>query len=289
MRIDDIREALIAAPRTKHKFVSTADPWGAQKHKEWVTECMDELGNSPAHTARDLWDTTELLRRAERTLAAAVTAAQNARTVSRRGGPQHGLPSPTSFFATERESIDARNMSRADDEQFDQIMHQARKDRESGQVRALLRGHIAERCDAVSGRVKRVNKPRKSQVVTTLVSTPDTRSISQMIRDMAETGHTSRQIGAKVRMTPPNVRRKARRENIPIPADKIRGSYEVSPERIVRSTIDALTGLQYGLDMLDPDDFAEFGPVQIESWLAALDGPVKSINSLRTELRRRRT
>lgn len=103
-------------------------------------------------------------------------------------------------------------------------------------------------------------------------------------RQLAATGHTSRQIAADLGLGFPRVREMCTQHSIEVPADSIVGkSRRIDAERVVEQTVSTLAALVQGLDLIE----GQIGPLNAEKrqeWLQSLAPALTAINRLKKEL-----
>lgn len=106
----------------------------------------------------------------------------------------------------------------------------------------------------------------------------------QLIAEMAASGHTSTQIGDRLGIIPPTIRRIAREEGITIPADQViaRTRHRIDSNRIIRETIQELENLDVSLKLVH---FDELDTSQISDWTASLSNSIRVLNRLNKQLK----
>lgn len=210
----------------------------------------------------------EIARRSERALAMAVFAAQKSGLVmSVRGSAGR---SPRDFFASVRENIDAYEMAGVDDELFEEIIKLHRIDGK------ITRGGVASDCKERSGRKVTSLTPRVE-----IPTDPD-----DLIRELAAEGATSAQISDRLNVPTAMVRKRAKAAGIDMPADRLMANtHKINPERIVRETVNMLSGIEYGLNVLTLADYGAMSPELSEEWVHALEGPMRAMRKLVKELK----
>lgn len=104
------------------------------------------------------------------------------------------------------------------------------------------------------------------------------------IRDLAATGHTSAQIGARLNAGPEHIRNIAREHDIKLPDAVIGRVRKLDPVRISRETVSALEGLAMGVSLLDPEDFQSLTVADREEWATSLKTSMRSLNRFMKEM-----
>lgn len=102
--------------------------------------------------------------------------------------------------------------------------------------------------------------------------------------EMAATGHTSQQIADDLGVSAEHVRKECRERDIEIPADALIGrSRNLSSTRIVDASVRAVDGI----GILFPQiDFTQLHPEDVKGWLPILDESIRSLTTLRNQLRK---
>lgn len=221
---------------------------------------------------------TEIVRRAERGVHLAVERGRGRGEILRRGqtkrrpGP-HRVADDDSVNTLADVGIDKYDLANTvalgtgvTDEQFEEAVAEAKDEGN------LARANVARKIRDKVGPLSRLQKADK-------------------IREMAQQGYTSRQMVASVGLTGnragETVRSIARDHNIEIPADRfthrIKGR-DADPVRVVQGTLDALQGIEYGINLLGEADFDAFTPDQVRAWVEALEIPMRALRALSKEL-----
>jgi len=106
-------------------------------------------------------------------------------------------------------------------------------------------------------------------------------------REMAATGHTSRQIAARLGLSFDSMDAFRKRHGVEVPADAIVGrTRQIDPNRIVRVTVDGLRTIDTGLDLVD---WADLDGDLIPDWISVLKEARKSITTLINNLEKEKT
>lgn len=107
-----------------------------------------------------------------------------------------------------------------------------------------------------------------------------------LIRRLADRGHSSEQIGGRLGILDQTVRRIAREQGITIRADEALGQRQrkIDSNRIVRETVAMLEGLDMGLQLVN---YAELDPAEIESWVTSLGDSIRVLTGLKKQLTNR--
>lgn len=108
----------------------------------------------------------------------------------------------------------------------------------------------------------------------------------QLIRELANKGWTSQQIGQHINTADQTVRSIARDLDITIHADVALGTRTrrtLDSNRIVRETVTTLDGLVTGVGLVK---VADLDPAQMQEWVASLTASIKVLNHLIKQMRK---
>ena len=238
-----------------------------------VATVQKQLGHDAVLSA------TELVRRAERCIGLGIRAGQEAgeirSSVHSDGGPrtdyekengQHvhvdrvgdtnAISSPTQFVPEPRERIDIYRLTdNVSDEQFEEAIEEAKAEKN------LSRANIVRK-------VKSEKRDDRAKVAT----------------ELAAAGHTTDQIAKRLGYSHDGMREFLKRNSITVPADNVvRRSRRLDSERIVRATVEAVDGIGVLLDQID---YTALAADDVNGWLPILDSSIRSLTTLRNELRK---
>lgn len=104
-----------------------------------------------------------------------------------------------------------------------------------------------------------------------------------LIRQYAAEGQSSGQIAGLIDTTETWVRRAARDEGIPIPADEVMNrTRRIDSNRVVRETAIALEGLALGAQLVNPD---VLDPAELGGWASSMTDSIRTLNRLVKQLK----
>lgn len=111
-------------------------------------------------------------------------------------------------------------------------------------------------------------------------------SVLAGIKDLAEQGYTSEQIGEALGYSEDNIRRRASAANIVIPGDEARRRTRktIDPMRIVRETAIGLEGTVSALDLLDLSALSPDDP-ELAQWATSIQRSLRSITKMSKKLK----
>lgn len=237
----------------------------------------------------------EIVRRAERGIGLAIRKGQQTGEIRRRGerGPakkdgadntSFSKPGPADFAPdAELRSNGAGIYHLTDDvsdEQFDRAVATART--EGNLSRANVVRHVqAQR----PGEETAMPQATVDAVTVAFDRSAKGAEIRRArIREMAEAGHSSTQIGAAIGILPETVRSIAREHGIRMPAEEVLArTRRHDSNRIVRETVHALEGLAMGLELVE---YTDLDPSEIEHWADSLTTSVRAINRLIKQIKK---
>lgn len=105
----------------------------------------------------------------------------------------------------------------------------------------------------------------------------------RLLRELASKGNRSSQIADHLGVTEVWVRRAAREDGIPIPADEATArTRRIDSDRIVRETVHALEGLALGVQLVNP---TALDPAEIDGWAASMTTSIRALNRLIKQLK----
>lgn len=248
-----------------------SDPTPITEFKAWAATVEEATKQKTLGREIEL-DAAEMVRRAERGIGVAVRNGQESGEIrSRRsnlipGGPTRTRPdpsssvSPSSFFKTETEQEDAYAMTDGvTDERFDEAIAEAKAE----------------------GNLSRTNVVRKVRVPS---ETRSQQRTAERISELADEGFSSRQIAQQIEMTEEYVRRTARRFDIEIAADKLIGrTRRHDSNRIAQETVQSLTGLAMGVDLIQYD---QLDTDEACHWAASLADSLRALNRFHKQIRK---
>lgn len=109
----------------------------------------------------------------------------------------------------------------------------------------------------------------------------------EMARQLAATGHTSEQIAAKIGLSPNSMSDFRTRNGITVPADAIVGKKRrLDSNRIVNATVESVIGID---QLFDAIDYSALDRSQLHHWVSSLSGAIKSLTTLRDNLKKEQT
>jgi hypothetical protein len=101
--------------------------------------------------------------------------------------------------------------------------------------------------------------------------------------DMAEHGHSTRQIAERLGYSVEGMREFLKRHGVDVPADRIVGkTHRLNSTRIVTGVIDSVNGIGVLFDQID---FATLPPENVSGWLDILTESIRSLTTLRNRLK----
>lgn len=300
-------EIVARALRESRSWLAVAsrntDPTPIVEFRAWAAT-VAEMAKQKGLAEEIQLDALEMVRRAERGIGLAVRNGQQAGDIAalgykgvpkvasyqrvRRGQEETvhrrlpagvdqttSLLSPAEFFTGPQERVDIYRMTDGvSDAQFEAALAEARAEG------SLSRANVVRKMPSKNPD-EDTAEPKAAVVLTA-------RQKIAMIRELAASGHSSRQIAPRVDWSEDYLRRRARENNIDIPADRVtRGSHHVDPERVVRETVHALEGLAQGLGLLSPEAYDDLDPALMTEWRASLNQSMRSVRNLVKELSKR--
>jgi hypothetical protein len=232
-----------------------------------------------AHLKRAaLLDVAELARRAERALGLAIRYGQAHGTIRHQGqkpgvSDAAGLISPGNFAPKEVLARGAYIFAGVSDEAFEAAIAASRTANDLGRSDVIRR---------VTGKPRVGGRP-----VPSVRRTREATAIRRArIKEMAEAGHNSHQIGRDVGIDPQTVRRIAREElGITIPADAfVKSSKLVNPNRVIDETVMGVDGHVTALSLLD-GLWDSVDRDKVDGWISSLNASLTSLQGLRRQLK----
>lgn len=255
IQVEIISYAYAAAQARLQALLDREDLESLKGFKDWATE-LAILAARVGLDTNVVLDAQEVARRAERATAIAI---------------QTMRVSPNAGFTVMRQRIEAYEMVRLEDSEFEQVLKELRL------TDGLKRGTVARACKERSGREVIHLGPRIQLPVSPI----------DRLKEMAADGATSEQIASEIGSTPTLIRKLARNNGITIHADKLtKGTSRVDPERIITETVSALMGIEFSIGLLSVDDYSTFDAEQIKEWVDSLEGPLRVLAKLKKELRK---
>jgi len=110
----------------------------------------------------------------------------------------------------------------------------------------------------------------------------DVREREEMIRELAESGHTAGQIAQRMNLSEGGTKDICRRIGVATADDVIGKRRRVNSERVLQETITSLEGLAIGVGLIDLDTL---DPLRLEQWATSLSGPLQPLNRLAKQLK----
>lgn len=221
----------------------------------------------------------EIVRRAERGIGVAIRRGQAEGNIAKqgenpctrnqygeRGGSSFSKRLPSEYVPESKERSQAYAMADdVTDEQFESALADGREE----------------------GNLSRTNVVRKVQAQRSPDRSPKAAARRrELIREMAPAGWSSKQIGDRIGMLPETVRDIAREEGVAIPADDSLGhghkNKKIDSNRIVRETVNSLSGLEMGLSLVN---YGDLDQSEIENWTSSLAESLRVLNRLNKKLR----
>jgi hypothetical protein len=259
------------------------DPTPIAHFKAWAAT-VAEMTRQKGLAEEIQLDALEMVRRAERGIGLAIRNGQEAGEIKKRGqhtGNQYtrgkhddnrnSIQRPVTDFASADE-LTGNNAGiyhltdGVTDDQFEEALADAREERN------LSRTNI---------RRKIVNAPTPSPN-----RLPRAKRLEQ-IRERAERGLSSYQIGEALGIDPQRVRALARQGDIKIPADAVmlRVKHTIDPAHVIRTTVEEIAGsIDATWQFLKPGDFAGLDPNEVREWISSLNASMRAIRNLQKEL-----
>jgi len=159
---------------------------------------------------------------------------------------------------------------------------------EGGATRQQLADEHGVGVGQIAAQLTAARKLRSQQggpaLTSTLGKSPDAVAAREAkCREMAEAGHTSRQIAAALGVHIQTVKETARRIGVTIAADAVAGNTRrIDSNRIVGETVHTLEGAVMGASLVDFDDLDRD---QIAGWVTSLNDSLRSLNQLNKRLK----
>ena len=211
------------------------------------------------------------IRLAERTIALAIRAGQEAGEIRKQGDNREVLPSPSELAGFRYSSDLSGYYSLADgitDEEFTAALAACVRDQN------VTRAHILRKIEAA-----RAQTPGSDEwIPEPLDRSPEAAARRRdLIRDYAAEGYTSRQMGERLRTTDVSIRKIARDMGVVIHADQVVVGTRRAPRssRIAEETVTALDGLAAAVNLID---FDAIDPAQAQNWAASLTDSLRALN-----------
>lgn len=102
-------------------------------------------------------------------------------------------------------------------------------------------------------------------------------------RDLAASGHTSKQIASELGMTYAGLKGMCERLCIEVPADAVVGRQRAfDSRRVVNETVNAINGIGMLFDQID---YSALDPQEVDGWLLVLNDSIRSLTTLRNHLK----
>lgn len=213
---------------------------------------------------------SELVRRAERALGLGIRAGQEAGGINRANGNRlQGLKTVTDYVPGGHTINEIYAVTDGvPDEQFEQVIAEAKAEKNLTRANVVrkIRGETAP---AIPG------DPRRTPVGERVAKA----------REMAATGHSSRQIAAALGYSEASasLREFLTRHGIEVPADAVVSkTRRIDSNRVVEETANSLEGLCIGIGLVD---FDALDPAHIEEWVASLSASIRKLASFNRQLK----
>jgi hypothetical protein len=257
------------------------DPTPIAEFKAWAAT-VAEMTRQKGLAEEIQLDALEMVRRAERGIGIAIRNGQAAGEIRkpREGGgrPKEtgSRPEPVSSVRSPEEFFKGGGQTQTDtykltdnvaDDEFEIALTAARDEKN------LARANVLRKVQGVKdgGPLTRAQK-------------------AERIRELADEGYSSRQIGKMISTVDVTVREIAREHGITIAADATIGkTRRVVPARVIQETVSSLDGLVLGLQLLEPEDYDQLDPAEVREWSRSLSNSMQALSQLRKELNRVRS
>ena len=225
-------------------------------------------------------DAQEMVRRAERGVGKAVRMGQESGSITTRadGGAKtdymrngklvragrdqitdHKKRSPDDFMPHGAARVEMYAMTDAPDQHFEDAIAEAKAE----------------------GDLSRANVVRKVKGKTTDLTTRKQRA--DKAAELAEQGYSSRQIAKMIGLGEEALANIVRDFAIDVPADKaVKRTRRHDSNRIARETVNALSGLAMGIDLID---FTDLNVGDACHWAASLDDSFRALNRFRKQIK----
>ena len=215
-----------------------------------------------------LLDLQEIARRCERWIAAAIKLGQRQRRIRDKGHRRGGTTVSPEMVAKQgvSGSLSAYYaLFTASDAAFERAVITARQ-----------RGSLSQ------GSLMRIIQDSQGYVPVGLARH------RQQIAELAKRNYTSQQISEVIGIRVDIVSRYARDAGIDIPANRVArvDVRHADAARIINETVNSLEGLVMGCELLDFQDLSRIDPVSISAWQQSLTVSLKTLSTLRKEIRR---
>jgi hypothetical protein len=244
----------------------------------------------------------EIVRRAERGIGLAIRRGQEVGEIAKsgdigatpgkgmKGGAQGGsrrgehLVRPAKFASRHELSDAIYPLADTPEEAFESALDEAKS--EANLSRKNVVRKVRAKRDAAEAKESAMSEPDVSWVPAGSDRDPKAAARRrELIRSLGSEGWTSPQIGEHLAITPGSIRRIAREEDIPIPADIAlgRGTRKtIDSNRIVRETVTGLEGLDVALNLVR---FDELDLAEVPNWTTSLTASIRVLNRLNKQLK----
>lgn len=240
----------------------------------------------------------EIVRRAERGIGLAIRKGQEAGTIRRPREPinrangtgvvlreKNTKMSPAEFFSGGADSHETYLMTdEVSEEQFDAAIDAAKTEKNLSRKNVVRKVRAKRGADEVKAAALQSNNDA-SLIPDARDSSPQAVAMrKKLIKDLSDSGLSSRQIADRIKVSDETVRRIARREGISIVADEVmgRGNMAVDSNRIIRETIATFEGLDMALKLVNYDELERD---EIENWTDSLTESIRILNRLNKKLK----
>lgn len=145
----------------------------------------------------------------------------------------------------------------------------------------LTAEQIAEDIGITAGRVSNIARTNKIRLPG---NTVDREERWKEAAELAGQGYSSRQVAEQLGISDTHLREEARKRGIEFPADAhVLRTRHLDSARIVAASVAAVDGI--GI-MFDAISYADLDPEDVKGWLPILDDSIRSLTTLRNELRK---
>lgn len=164
----------------------------------------------------------------------------------------------------------------------DDLLHLLER-REAGETVKSLAAEFGCSENNITDRIRAAKKVRDGQIKQTGRSADEVRERENKVRDLAATGHTSKQIAAALGVGRPSVKSIAKRIGVEIPADTVAGrSRHIDSARIATETVSTLEGVAASLRLIDT---SELDPAHCDDWATSISESLRVLTRFTKSLK----
>lgn len=279
-----LAQALVETRSLMFAATDDTDPRPLADYRQWARTVDEVVRRCDFGPAVEL-DSAEILRRCERGVGRAIRNGQASGTIASRENPgnrprrdyirkgkliQIGEVPPSSVIASPRAFLPGKQIAfeiyalidGIGDDWFDQVIAEARAEGN------LSRANVIRRLGRQQENFSRAPRRRKAE----------------RIAELAADGVSSRQMAEALGISDETIRNIAREFDVEIPADKIIArTRRPDSNRIVTQTVDTLSSLVLGLDLVDYDDI---DLTEVGQWVTSMDESFRALNRFKNQLKK---